>query len=169
MFLASNVFEIFSTDCCITFPRSILRQRVFCLHRWPRPYGLLFFSTSTWNLTYGLHFNYGQQTILTFCGGKGFFNLCEINLEEAYSRIKFLNDAKSYETYCGQLERLIYNYKRNNNGNSIDLKLIRETQQIIIRSARKSSQLISEELKHYLKQILENVKQQPTEEIPSPS
>ncbi|GFT74913.1 hypothetical protein NPIL_228071 [Nephila pilipes] len=74
-------------------------------------------------------------------------NLCEINLEEAYNRIEFLNDAKSCEMYCDQLERLIYNYTRNNNDDSIDLKLISETQQIIIRCARKSNKLLSDELK----------------------
>ncbi|GFS29353.1 hypothetical protein NPIL_586361 [Nephila pilipes] len=118
-----------------------------------------------WILTMDMTVNSSSEEVRDF----SVINLCEINLEEVYNRIEFVNDAKSYEMYCDQLERLIYNYTRNNNNNSIDLKLISETQQIIIRCARKSNKLLSDELKSYLQQILENVKQQPTLAFLSPS
>ncbi|GFT82694.1 hypothetical protein NPIL_579271 [Nephila pilipes] len=118
-----------------------------------------------WILTIYMSVNSSSEELSDFSGA----NLCEINLEEAYYRIEFLNDAQSCEMCCDQLERLIYNYARNNNDNSIDLKLIRETQQIIIRCARKSNKLLSDELKSYLQQILENVKQQPIMALLFPS
>ncbi|GFT33148.1 hypothetical protein NPIL_640121 [Nephila pilipes] len=97
--------------------------------------------------------------------GLSVINLWELNLEDAYHRVDFLNDAKSCEAYCDFLENLIYNYTKQNS-DDLDMQLVNETQHIIIRCARKSNKLLSDELKYYLKQILENVRQKPTS--PSP-
>ncbi|GFS97618.1 hypothetical protein NPIL_446071 [Nephila pilipes] len=88
--------------------------------------------------------------------------------EDAYHRVDFLNDAKSCEAYCDYLENLIYNYTKQNS-HELDMQLVNETQHIIIRCARKSNKLLSDELKYYLKQILENVRQKPTSPLPPPS
>ncbi|GFS91125.1 hypothetical protein NPIL_580221 [Nephila pilipes] len=94
-------------------------------------------------------------------------DLCDLNLEESFNRVGFLTDSKSCETYCDYLEQVIYNYSRKNSG-APDIKLISDTQHIIIRCARKSSRLLNDELKYYLQQILENVKQKLTSTLPSP-
>ncbi|GFT26646.1 hypothetical protein NPIL_529491 [Nephila pilipes] len=100
--------------------------------------------------------------------GLSVINLCDLNLEDAYHRVDFLNDAKSCEAYCDYLENLIYNYTKQNS-DELDMQLVNETQHIIIRCARKSNKLLSDELKYYLKQILENVRQKPTSPLPPPS
>ncbi|GFU22971.1 hypothetical protein NPIL_269961 [Nephila pilipes] len=100
--------------------------------------------------------------------GLSVINLCELNLEDAYHRVDFLNDAKSCEAYCDYLENLIYNYTKRNS-DDLDMQLVNETQHIIIRCASKTNKLFSDELKHYLKKILENVRQKPTSHLPPPS
>ncbi|GFS40974.1 hypothetical protein NPIL_353561 [Nephila pilipes] len=100
--------------------------------------------------------------------GLSVINLCDLNLEDAYHRVDFLNDVKSCEAYCDYLENLIYNYTKQNS-DELDMQLVNETQHIIIRCARKSNKLLSDELKYYLKQILENVRQKPTSPLPPPS
>ncbi|GFS92084.1 hypothetical protein NPIL_147571 [Nephila pilipes] len=100
--------------------------------------------------------------------GLSVINLCDLNLEDAYHRVDFLNDAKSCEAYCDYLENLIHNYTKQNS-DELDMQLVNETQHIIIRCARKSNKLLSDELKYYLKQILENVRQKPTSPLPPPS
>ncbi|GFS64151.1 hypothetical protein NPIL_587791 [Nephila pilipes] len=100
--------------------------------------------------------------------GLSVINLCDLNLEDAYHRVDFLNGAKSCEAYCDYLENLIYNYTKQNS-DELDMQLVNETQHIIIRCARKSNKLLSDELKYYLKQILENVRQKPTSPLPPPS
>ncbi|GFT94161.1 hypothetical protein NPIL_476351 [Nephila pilipes] len=74
-------------------------------------------------------------------------DLCDLNLEDTYHRVDLLTDSKSCETYCDYLEQLIYNYTRQNT-DAHDMKFISETQYIIIRCARKSSKLLSDELEY---------------------
>ncbi|GFT09048.1 hypothetical protein NPIL_222931, partial [Nephila pilipes] len=57
-----------------------------------------------WILTMDMAVNSSSEEVSDF----SVVNLCEINLEEAYNRIEFLNDAKTCEMYCDQLERLIF-------------------------------------------------------------
>ncbi|GFS68605.1 hypothetical protein NPIL_137981, partial [Nephila pilipes] len=101
-------------------------------------------------------------------GGREIYSTEKCCLEDAHHRVDFLNDAKSCESYCDYLENLIYNYTKQNS-DELDMQLVNETQHIIIRCARKSSKLLSDELKYYLKQILENVRQKPTSPLPPPS
>ncbi|GFS35589.1 hypothetical protein NPIL_678601 [Nephila pilipes] len=75
----------------------------------------------------------------------------------------------AYEGLYDQLEQLIYIYTRQNTDSDLDLKLISKTQHIIIRCARTANKLLSAELKYYLHQIFENVRQQPTTTLPPPS
>ncbi|GFS82735.1 hypothetical protein NPIL_701161 [Nephila pilipes] len=95
-------------------------------------------------------------------------DLCELDLEEAYHKVDSFNDAKSSEKFCDLLVKLIY-YNSKLNSDQPDLKLISETQHIIIRCALKSNKLLFVDLKYYLQQILENVRQQPTATFPPPS
>ncbi|GFU04958.1 hypothetical protein NPIL_604171 [Nephila pilipes] len=97
--------------------------------------------------------------------GLSVINLCELDLEDAYHRVDFLNDAKSCEAYCDYLKKLIYNYTKQNS-DDLDMQIVNETQHIIIRCKHK---FLSDELKYYLKQILENVRQKPTSPLPPPS
>ncbi|GFU38910.1 hypothetical protein NPIL_430711 [Nephila pilipes] len=96
------------------------------------------------------------------------FDHCELDLEEVYHSVDSFNDAKSCEYFCDLLEKLIYYYSKINSDQP-DLKLISETQNITIRCACKSNKLLSDELKYYLQQILEIVRQQPTATLPPPS
>ncbi|GFT32738.1 hypothetical protein NPIL_111071 [Nephila pilipes] len=93
-------------------------------------------------------------------------NLCDLNLEEAYQRVDVLDTAGVSEGFCNQLEQLIYTCTKQNTDFDLDMKLISETQHIIIRCAKKANKLLSAELTYYLQQILENVRKQPTTILP---
>ncbi|GFT44984.1 hypothetical protein NPIL_650091 [Nephila pilipes] len=90
-------------------------------------------------------------------------SLYDLNLEESYQRVDMLDTG---EEFCDQIGQLIYTYTRQNADSDLDTKFISKTQHIIIRCARKVNKLLSDELKYYLQQILENVKQKPTATLP---
>ncbi|GFT96365.1 hypothetical protein NPIL_66451 [Nephila pilipes] len=79
-------------------------------------------------------------------GSLGEFQFLE-HQEEAYQRVNMLDTAGACEGFCDQLEQLIYTYTRQNADSDLDMKLISETQYIVIRYARKANQLLSDELK----------------------
>ncbi|GFT21088.1 hypothetical protein NPIL_377221 [Nephila pilipes] len=90
-------------------------------------------------------------------GGEiSYVNLRDLNLEEAYQRVDMLDTEGACKGFCDQLEQLIYTYTRQNADSDLRMKLISETQHIIIRCARKANKLLSDELKYYLQHILEN-------------